>query len=283
MGKKLYLECSSGISGDMFVAAMLDLGAKRETLHKAFGSLPVKGFRIEIKQVVKSGITACDFNVILDKEHENYDHDMEYLHGHTDGEHERDEHGKEVHEHAHEHAHKHTHEHRGLKEIRSLIDAALMTERAKNLANRMFSILADAEAKAHGVSVEQVYFHEVGAIDSIVDVLSAAICIDDLDIEDVIVTELCEGKGTIRCQHGILSIPVPAVSNIVSDNGLKLSVKDVEGELVTPTGAAIAAALKTSSVLPSKYTIEKVGIGAGKREYKTAGVLKAMLIQTEEK
>ena len=124
----------------------------------------------------------------------------------------------------HSHHGHHHHEHRGLNEIMEIIDHADMTDRAKSYGKRIFKILAEAEAKAHNVPVDQVHFHEVGAVDSIVDILSVAICMDDLDVEEVIVPRLCEGSGTIRCQHGILPVPVPAVSNIVSAHQLKLHI-----------------------------------------------------------
>ena len=252
MGKTLYLECESGISGDMAVAALLDLGADQQVLKKALASLPVQGFDIRISRVKKSGLDACDFDVVLDKEHENHDHDMEYLHGH-------DAHNHDTHNHdaagAHSmHTH-HAHEHRSFADILQIIESSSLTERAKKTSADIFSVLADAEAKAHGVPKDQVYFHEVGAVDSIVDILSVAICLDNLDIDRVIVTELCEGRGTVRCQHGILPIPVPAVANIVQANHLKLKLTQVEGELVTPTGAAIVAAIRTSDKIPESFLI----------------------------
>lgn len=283
MKNKLYLECTSGISGDMVVAALLDLGASREKLKKALKSLPVKGFDIKISRVVKSGIDACDFDVVLDKEHENHDHDMGYLHGHEHGEHSHE------HEEAYacraNHHHEttgHVHEHRGLNEIMMIIDHADMADRARSYAKKIFTILAAAEAKAHNVPADHVHFHEVGAVDSIVDILSVAVCMDDLDVEEVIIPRLCEGSGTIRCQHGILPVPVPAVSNIVSAHHLKLHVTPVQGELVTPTGAAIVAAFLTSEKLPEDFTVEKIGIGAGKRQYECPGILRAMLIREAE-
>lgn len=306
MKNKLYLECTSGISGDMAVAALLDLGADSEKLKKALKSLPVKGFDIKISRVVKSGIDACDFDVVLDKEHENHDHDMGYLHGHEHGEHSREHeeahacranHHHEttgyVHEHenhdthahaaeSHSHHGHHHHEHRGLNEIMAIIDHADMTDRARSYAKKIFTILATAEAKAHNVPADHVHFHEVGAVDSIVDILSVAVCMDDLDVEEVIIPRLCEGSGTIRCQHGILPVPVPAVSNIVSAHHLKLHVTPVQGELVTPTGAAIVAAFLTSEKLPEDFTVEKIGIGAGKRQYECPGILRAMLIREAE-
>ena len=301
MGKTLYLECYSGISGDMTVAALLDLGADREVLEKTLGSLGVDGFRTEITRVKKSGLDACDFAVILDEAHENHDHDMEYLHGHlyerhghdhgehhehSHSEHNEHHHGAE-HHHVHEHRHgaephAHHHEHRGMKEIREILLSSSMTDRAKEIALSVFEILSAAEAKAHGVPADQVHFHEVGAVDSIVDVAAAAVCLDNLDVTEVIVPKLCEGTGTVRCQHGILPVPVPAVANIVEQNHLNLQITNVEGELVTPTGAAIAAAVRTSDVLPDRFTIEKTGLGAGKRQYACPGFLRAMIIRPED-
>ena len=295
MGKTLYLECYSGISGDMTVAALLDLGADRAVLDRVLKSLKVSGFETKISRVVKSGIDACDFDVVLDKEHENHDHDMEYLHGHHHKGHENnhfynhnhahEDEAEHFHSHEHNHAHgagsaqdRHHHEHRGIKEITYIIEHSAMTENAKKIALRIFEILAEAESKAHNVPVDQVHFHEVGAVDSIVDIVSVAVCLDDLDVTEVIVPVLCEGRGTVRCQHGILPIPVPAVANIVSANHLYLKMTEVEGELVTPTGAAIVAAVKTKDKLPETFEIQKIGIGAGKRQYECPGILRAMII-----
>ena len=295
MGKTLYLECYSGISGDMTVAALLDLGADRAVLDRVLKSLKVSGFETKISRVVKSGIDACDFDVVLDKEHENHDHDMEYLHGHHhkghennhfyDHNHAHEDEAEHFHSHEHNHAHgagsaqdRHHHEHRGIKEITYIIEHSAMTENAKKIALRIFEILAEAESKAHNVPVDQVHFHEVGAVDSIVDIVSVAVCLDDLEVTEVIVPVLCEGRGTVRCQHGILPIPVPAVANIVSANHLYLKMTEVEGELVTPTGAAIVAAVKTKDKLPETFEIQKIGIGAGKRQYECPGILRAMII-----
>lgn len=280
MGNTLYLECYSGISGDMTVAALLDLGADRDILENTLKSLPLTGYRTEITKVKKSGIEACDFHVILDKEHENHDHDMEYLHGHSHCKNEN--HSQEhIHEESSHKEHSHDHLHRGIKEIKEIINAGNLTERARNLAIKIFSILAEAEAAAHNVSVEEVHFHEVGAVDSIVDIVAAAVCFDNLNITEVIIPELWEGRGTVRCQHGILPVPVPAVLNVVAQNGLKIKVTDVKGELVTPTGAAIAAAVRTKERLPERFSVIKTGIGAGKREYDCPGILRAMVIEEE--
>lgn len=273
MGKTLYLDCSSGISGDMTVAALLDLGASEQHLREALSSLPAHGFDVAVTRVRKSGLDACDFDVRLDAAHENHDHDMAWLYGHLDASDHEHEHG-----HAHEHHHHH-HEHRSLADVCAIIDASTMSERAKKLAHAVFGKLAEAEAKAHGATPETVMFHEVGAVDSIVDICSVAICLDDLGVTEVIVPSLAEGHGTIRCAHGIMPVPAPAVVNLCQAAGIALVPAPVTGELVTPTGAAIVAALRTGSALPASYAIERVGYGAGKRAYENcSGVLRAVLI-----
>lgn len=292
--KILYLECSSGISGDMTAAALLDAGADEAAVRRALESLPVDGFEVRITRVVKSGLDVCDFDVVLDAAHENHDHDMAYLHGHEHGEasahdHDHDHehehaHGEaHVHDHDHDHTHDggHRHEHRGMAEIGAIIDAADMTDRAKEIARAVFAVIAEAEARAHGVSVDQVHFHEVGAVDSIADIVAIAAALDSLDVDDVVVSDLVEGTGTVRCQHGIIPVPVPAVVNIAAAHGLPLRITDVRGELVTPTGAAVAAAARTRDALPERFTIERVGMGAGKRAYETPGILRAMILRAE--
>ena len=133
--------------------------------------------------------------------------------------------------------------------------------------------------KAHDKPIEEVHFHEVGAVDSIVDIISVAVCLDDLGIEKVIVPFLAEGKGTVRCAHGVLPIPVPAVAQIVSNYGISLQMLPYQGEFVTPTGAAIVAAICTEEQLPKRMKIQKVGMGAGKKTYELASILRAMLIE----
>lgn len=302
MGNTLYLECNSGVSGDMMVASLLDLGADEKILLEAVNSLPLHGFRVEISRVMKSGIDACDFNVILDKEYDNYDHDMEYLHGNLDEqqdeqqteqqtEHSNKKHHDDSHNHKHNrehnhaympihtHEHVHSHEHRGMNEIREIIEKGNMTEAARNLALRIFEILAKAESKAHNQPVEEVHFHEVGAVDSIVDIVAVAVCLDNLQISEVIVPKLNEGRGMVRCQHGMLPVPVPAVANIIQEHNLNIHIMEIEGEFVTPTGAAVVAAIKTLDILPKKFQVQRIGIGAGKREYERPSILRAMLIQ----
>lgn len=278
--KSLYLECNAGISGDMLVAALLDLGADKEALDKALQSIPAKGFEYKISRVSKAGVNCCDFDVILDEEHANHDHDMAFLHGNDDAvvhSHEHEHHHD--HEHEHEHEHHHHHEHRGLQEVIAIIDATDMSAAAKELALKIFDIIADAEAKAHAVEKNAVHFHEVGAIDSIVDIVAIAVCADSLGVENIIVPELCEGRGTVRCQHGVLPVPVPATANIMQRFGFNVHLLPVQGEFVTPTGAAAAAALMTTDELPQSFKILGIGLGAGKRQYERPSILRALLIE----
>jgi len=315
MPNKLYLECYSGISGDMTVAALLDLGADQQVLLEGLESLNLPGYQLKIGRVKKNGIDACDFDVILDEpehhhdhehehdhdhdhehhhdhEHEHHhDHDHEHHHDHDhdhehdhdhDHEHDHDhdhEHHHHEHEHDHEHHHHHDHVHRNIGDIFAIIDQSKISDRAKQTAKDIFRIIAAAESKAHGIAEDQVHFHEVGAVDSIVDIVSAAICLDNLDITEAVVSDLYEGCGYVHCQHGLMPVPVPAVVNIAADNALRLRLTQTRGEMITPTGAAIAAYLSKGGKLPESFVIEKIGLGAGKKDFATANILRAFLIR----
>ena len=280
------------------------MGADRAKLDEALQSIPAKGFTYNISRVSKAGVDCCDFDVVLDAEHENHDHDMSFLHGETVAaqvhshehehchEHEHHHEHEHEHEHCHEHEHDHVHtphehhhhhEHRGLKEVIEIINGTQMSEQARALALKIFDIIAEAEGKAHAVAKEDVHFHEVGAIDSIVDIVAIAVCFDSLGVDEVIVPELCEGRGTVRCQHGVLPVPVPATANIMQSFGLNVRLLPVQGEFVTPTGAAAAAALMTTDELPEQFKICAIGLGAGKRQYERPSILRALLIEPQKK
>lgn len=302
MKKVLYLECMSGISGDMTVGALLDLGADRTVLEKALESLGVNGYHLHFGRTKKCGIDAFDFDVHLEEEHggadghehsheighdhshePGHDHNHELGHNHSHGP--GHDHNHELgHDHSHEpgHGHPHPHVHRNIHDIYHIISRLDAGEPVKEKARRMFDIVAQAEAQAHGIPVEEVHFHEVGAIDSIVDIISVAVCMDNLGIEKVVVSPLAEGTGYVSCQHGVIPVPVPATANIASANGLSLRFTDNDGEMVTPTGAAIAAAYNSGEALPRDYRIAKIGIGAGNKEFRQANILRAMLIEEAE-
>ena len=274
MPNKLYLECYSGISGDMTVAALLDLGADQQVLMEGLESLNLPGYQLKIGRVKKNGIDACDFDVILDEP----EHDHEHHHDH-EHEHHHDHEHEHPHDHEHEHHHHHDHVHRNIGDIFAIIDQSKISDRAKQTAKDIFRIIAAAESKAHGIAEDQVHFHEVGAVDSIVDIVSAAICLDNLDITEAVVSDLYEGCGYVHCQHGLMPVPVPAVVNIAADNALRLRLTQTRGEMITPTGAAIAAYLSKGVKLPESFVIEKIGLGAGKKDFATANILRAFLIR----
>ena len=269
MRRVLYLDCSLGASGDMLVAAMLDAGADEGGLRRALEGLPVEGIDVRVSRTTVSSLDACDCDVVLDGV-ETHDHDMDYLYGNG-----------EVHGHdrGHDHGHRHGHAHRNLADVCKVIDAAGLDGDVSELAKRVFGIVADAEAKAHGVARDEVHFHEVGALDSIADIVAAAWCLCDLAVDDVVVSPLGEGEGTVRCAHGVLPVPVPAVANIAAAHGLPLAPLHRAGEFVTPTGAAIVAAARTSEALPPTYRVLSTGIGAGKRAYEPRSFVRAMLVE----
>ena len=286
MPNKLYLECYSGISGDMTVAALLDLGADQQVLLEGLESLNLPGYQLKIGRVKKNGIDACDFDVILDEPEHHHEHDHEHHHDHEhehhhdhEHEHHHDHEHEHHHEHDHEHHHHHDHVHRNIGDIFAIIDQSKISDRAKQTAKDIFRIIAAAESKAHGIAEDQVHFHEVGAVDSIVDIVSAAICLDNLDITEAVVSDLYEGCGYVHCQHGLMPVPVPAVVNIAADNALRLRLTQTRGEMITPTGAAIAAYLSKGGKLPESFVIEKIGLGAGKKDFATANILRAFLIR----
>lgn len=274
----LYLECFSGISGDMSVSALLDLGADEKVLCEALESMLVDGYKIEIKRRMKCGIDACAFDVILE-ENLNHKH-SEHHHKHDEHHHEHSEHHHKHDEHHHKHS-EHHHEHRNIKDVEKIIDNSNITENAKNLAKEIFGFVARAEAKAHAVDINDVHFHEVGAIDSIVDIVAVAVCIDNLGINKVAISTIYEGQGYVKCQHGVIPVPVPAVVNIAQEKGMAIRITENRGEMITPTGMAIASALKTEEKLPENYIIKKIGIGSGKKDFKNANILRAMIIEVE--
>ena len=295
----LYLECKSGISGDMTVACLLDLGVDETFFNAALQSLGIEGVRWEITKRDKNGIMASDFAVIIDEDdihasslaHHHHQHDHDHDHDHdSDGHHHNHAHGSDHHHHHHHHhddghdhdhddAHSHHHEHRNLKDIRTIIESSGLTPRAKKTAIKIFTILAEAEAKVHGTTIDEVHFHEVGAIDSIIDIVAVAVCLDCLNITRVATSALFDGSGFVMSQHGRLPVPVPATMEIAAKYGLSLSITGSPYEMVTPTGIAIVAAIKTEDSLPQSITVSKIGYGAGKRSMKHPNVLRGMLME----
>ncbi len=275
--RELYFQCSSGISGDMTVAALLDLGADQEVLRRGLESLHLEGYHLHLGKTKKCGIEAVDFDVHLENSEEGHSHAHGEEHGHDHPHSHAHPHEADGH---HEHHHTHPHTHRNLGDIVKIIRESGISNHAKELAVHIFEIVAEAESKAHGLPIEEVHFHEVGAVDSIVDIVSAAICLDNLGVSKVYCPYICEGQGTVRCQHGIMPVPVPAVINIASSYEISLKITENQGEMVTPTGVAIVAGIRTASELPEQFKIVKTGIGAGKKDFSQANILRIFEIET---
>ena len=288
----LYLDCFSGISGDMTLGALLDLGLDKNMFLAELGKLNVNGYSIDIKKAVKNGISGTDVDVILENdeyagpgdgnEHGHYD-DHGHQHEHCcDTAHQHEHHHAE-HEHTHEFIqHKHGtasgHEHaRNLTDIENIINISGISPRAKALSIKIFREIARAEAKVHNKDINEVHFHEVGAIDSIVDIVGSCICVDMLGIERIYASELHDGKGFVKCAHGILPVPVPAVMEMLTDSGIPLITEDIPFELVTPTGMGIIKTLSCSFGKMPPMSIERSGYGMGKRETGRFNALRAIV------
>ena len=273
-----YLECFSGISGDMFLGAMIDAGVPPEVFTRTVQALGVDA-RLEISRVDRSGISATKVDVIAAGEKElpreefwgkqgfeQHQHSHEHSHEHRP-DHGHEQHGhSHSHEHSHDHEHSHGHEHRGLKEIRQIIKQAAISETAKARAIKIFEALGRAEAKIHNTDVEKIHFHEVGAIDAIVDIVCAAVGVEALGADEWVCSPLNVGGGIVVCAHGTFPIPAPATLELLKKAPVYSG--EIQKELVTPTGAAIVSVLASRfSSFPRMKPLQS-GYGAGSREFK---------------
>jgi hypothetical protein len=241
MAKIAYLDCGSGISGDMTLAALVDAGVRIETINAAIGSLGLPGLRLTAADVKRHGFRATQVAVESEPEH----------------------------------AHRH------LGQILAMIDAGRLTDRQRDLARRIFTRLAEAEARVHGVEVEAVHFHEVGAADSIADIVGTAAAWDVLGADRLVASPVPTGTGKIRIAHGECSIPAPATAELL--RGIPLAACQTEGEMTTPTGAAILAALADSFGPLPAMKIESIGYGAGRRDFADRpNILRLLVGQSDE-
>jgi pyridinium-3,5-bisthiocarboxylic acid mononucleotide nickel chelatase len=225
MSKIAYLDCGSGISGDMTLAALIDAGVKPDDINRVLASLGLPGLRLRTTEVKKLGFRALQVSVEAEPEP----------------------------------AHRH------LREILAMINAGQLNVRQKDLATRMFKALAGAEARVHGVAIEEVAFHEVGAADSIADIVGSAVGWDTLGVDRIVASPIPTGRGRIRMAHGECSIPAPATAELL--RGIPLAESEIEGELTTPTGATIVATMADSFGPMPAMKIERIGYGAGQRDF----------------
>lgn len=287
-----YLDCFSGMSGDMFLGALVDAGIPKELFEQTVAALNI-GARLEVSRVNRSGIAAIKVDVFV---HGEKDLPREIYRerqaaapsdAHSHGEH---QHVPDQHSHSHQHKpvellehnyvppaepkndHGHTHEpnhsqehSRGLEDIRQIIDQSPVSAGAKTIAIHIFEALGAAEAKIHNTDIEKIHFHEVGAVDAIVDIMCAAVGFEALRVDQLIVSPLNVGGGTVKCAHGTLPVPAPATLELLK--GAPIYSTNVQAELVTPTGAAIVRTLATRFAAFPAFTVEKIGYGAGTRDF----------------
>lgn len=310
--KAIYFDCFSGISGDMTVGALIDAGADLGAIQDALASLKVPGFTVDAEKVIKKGVTATQFRVIEEGHDHRHDHDHghshdhkhshDHEHGHThehthahkhvrtpehthahDHSHtHEDSHG---HDHGHTHAHSHDHEgehthshqpHRHLRHIVELINNSDLPDKVKADSIATFQIIGEAEAAVHGTTIEKIHFHEVGAIDSIVDIVASHFALHLLGIEAAYASPLHVGSGTVKCAHGIMPVPAPATARILT--GIPTYGGQAKGELVTPTGAAIAAHLVKDFGPVPLMKVQAIGYGSGTKDLPDrANVLRVLI------
>lgn len=270
MARVLYFDCFSGISGDMVLGALLDAGLPFDALRAALGSLAVSGYDIGTERVLRVGVSATRF-VVTEHGHtharaHSHPHSHEHTHTHTHGE---------------EHGHHHHHHHRSLPEIRALIDGSALSPAGRARAKAMFGRLAEAEARIHQMPVEQVHLHEVGEIDSIIDIVGAVFALEWAGVERVVCSALNVGGGMVHSAHGLFPVPAPATLALLGDAPVYSG--EVQKELVTPTGALIATTFASTFGPIPAMKIERVGYGAGMRDNpSTPNVLRVLIGEAAE-
>ncbi len=256
--KLAYFDCFSGISGDMALGALLDLGVDQEAFRRELGKLGLGGYRIDIDTVVRHGIRGTDVNVIVEEEKGDHHHHS----------------GEDQHQHHHG---------RNLRDIELIIDTSALNTKVKELSKKVFREIARAEAKVHNKSIDEVHFREAGTLDSIVDVVGTLICLDLLGVDRVVSSPLHDGKGFVKSRHGIIPVPVPAVLEMLSGSGIPFIQEDIDTELVTPTGMGLIKCLAQDFGAMPAMIIDRVGYGMGKRDTGRLNALRVVLGRLQER
>ena len=277
--KTLYLECNMGAAGDMLAAALLELYPQPEEFVRRMNSLGIPGVEFSAQPAVKCGITGTHVSVTVHgEEEESQDVHLHHHDHHHDHEHAHDhDHDHDHHEHDHGHGH---HHHAGMGDIRHILSHLDIPQDVREDAEEVYELIALAESHAHGRPVEEIHFHEVGTLDAVADVVAVCWLIHDLAPERILASPIHVGWGQVRCAHGILPVPAPATAHILRD--VPTYGGSVEGELCTPTGAALLKHFAQSFGPSPVMRVEKIGYGMGKKDFEAANCLRAMLGQTQE-
>ena len=255
--KILYFDCFSGISGDMTMAALVELGVPEDYLKEELKKINLSGYHLHFKKDQRKGIFGLRADVHLHDDHHNH-HD----HDHHDHDH-------------HDHDHHHDHVHRTFDDIKKLFESSGLSEKVNSTSLKIFRLIAEAEGKIHNKPADEVHFHEVGAVDSIVDIAAAAICLDYLNPDRIICSPLELGGGTVKCAHGVFPVPAPAALEILK--GIPVKTGAVPFETTTPTGAAIMAACADEFTSSPAFQPEKIAYGVGHRDTEIPNVLRVMI------
>ncbi len=263
--KVLYYDCFCGISGDMNVGALLDVGVDEDYLRQELSKLNLDAeYELQVKKDNKQGISGTRVDVVL-KNAMHVQEPSDHHHHEAQISIESDNH----------HTHRDHHAHRNLQDIESIIINSSLNDKVKKLSLTIFMKIAEAEAKVHGKPLDEVHFHEVGAVDSIIDIVGAAVCLDYLKVDKIIASAVQLGGGFVKCAHGIIPVPAPATVEILKNIPVKSGI--VPFETTTPTGAAILAANVGTFTDHMDFSIEKIGYGIGHRELEIPNVLRVFL------
>ena len=281
MKKILYFDCSAGISGDMTLGALIHLGVDIEALKAELSKLNITGYAISAQKGRLNGISGINLIVETDDVDDGADAGANDNDGTADGNGADNDNGADdavaagadIHEltltnnepHAHAHEHSSVHDHRSFKDILELIERSRLNDNVKKTASDIFRVIAEAEGAVHDIATNEVVFHEVGAVDSIIDIVGAAICIDMLNVDDIYCSPVHDGYGSIRCRHGLIPVPVPAVVEMLKHSEIQIISEDVPTEMVTPTGLGILIGLNAKCGVMPQMKLLGAGYGFGKR------------------
>ena len=289
--KTLYLECGMGAAGDMLMAALLELVPDREAFVKRMNALGLPGVSVDTEKAVKCGITGTHMVITVNGEeetsedvhdHDHHEHDHEHHHDHHDHEHHHDhDHDHEHHhDHDHEHGHEHLHHHASAADIEAVIDGLAVSERVRADAKAVYALIAEAESRVHGHPVSEIHYHEVGTMDAVADVVGVCMLMEEIGADQITASPVHVGSGSVRCAHGILPVPAPATALILT--GIPTYGGQVQGELCTPTGAALLKHFVTRFGDRPVMTTDAIGYGMGKKDFERANCLRAFLGESAE-
>ena len=277
--KTLYIECNMGAAGDMLLASLAELTGDVKACEEKLNSLGIPDVTYEFEKSVKCGIEGTHAHVVVHGVEED-EHMHEHEHHHEHEQHHENEHEHEHAEHDHHHEYEHHHHHTHMSDIESIINGLNVSDKVKADALAVYGLIAEAESKAHGKPVTDIHFHEVGTMDAVADIAGVCVLLEQIAPDRIIVSPLATGYGQVRCAHGILPVPAPATASIIE--GIPTCSGDVEGELLTPTGAALLKHFAGSFGSRPVMTIEKTGYGMGRKDFAKANMLRTFIGSEED-